>query len=139
MYVGILTAPLRKKPLSQVIPWAASQGIRGLELDVSSGGHFDAGTVTDANIEELQQLLKKHNIRISSLACYVMVTGTAEQTSQARPALEKAIRLAKRIGVSIICTSAGFPVGNKSRNQTIAEDLPGAFRPILDLAGQNCV
>ena len=35
MHVGILTAPLRKQPLAELIPWAAAQGIRALEIDVA--------------------------------------------------------------------------------------------------------
>jgi sugar phosphate isomerase/epimerase len=140
MYVGILTAPLRKRPLSEVIPWAAAQGIRGLEIDVTPGGHLDAGAVGDAQLEQLQGLLATHEVRISSLACYGLLTGVgAERAAQARQNLERAIDLAVRLGVDTVCTLAGFPVEGKNRARTIAEDLPAAFRPLLDLAGQRGV
>ncbi len=41
MHVGILTAPLRTRPLAELIPWAAQQGIRALEIDVRPGTHLD--------------------------------------------------------------------------------------------------
>jgi len=140
MHVGILTAPLRTQPLAKLIPWAAQQGIRALEIEVRSGSHLDALTVDDAALEQLQGLLSTHKLQISSLACYALLTGvTAEQAAQNRKQLEAAIRLAARLGVGTVCTLAGFPTLGKSKIKTIAEDLPAAMRPLLDLAGQNGV
>jgi sugar phosphate isomerase/epimerase len=140
MYVGLLTAPLRKRSLSEVIPWAAAQGLHGLEIDVTPGAHLDASTVGDAELERIQELLATHEIHISSLACYVLLTGAgAERGAAARQTLEHAIHLAARLGVDTVCTLAGFPAEGKDRACTIAEDLPAAFRPLLDLAGQQGV
>src|SRR5262245_15836051 len=140
MFVGILTAPLRKRPLSELIPWAAAQGIRGLEIDVTPGSHLDAGAIADAELEQIKGLLATHKIHISSLASYVLLTGAgAERAAQARATLERAIDLAARLGVDTVCTLAGFPAEGKDRARTIAEDLPAAFRPLLDLAGQRGV
>jgi sugar phosphate isomerase/epimerase len=140
MHVGILTAPLRQKPLEEVIPWAAANGIRALEIDVRPGSHLDAATAGDAEIERLSGLLTEHQMQISSLACYVKLLGVAEEeATQARRALEQTIELAARMKVATVCTLAGFPSPGKSRAQTIAEQLPEAFRPILDLAGQRGV
>lgn len=140
MHVGILTAPLRKKPLAELIPWAAGQGIAALEVDVRPGSHLDAGAADDSTIEQVQRLLAQHRLRISSLACYVILTGIPdEQVRQDRRALEHAIRLAARLGVDTVCTLAGFPAPGKNRARTIAEDLPAALRPLLDLAGQHGV
>jgi sugar phosphate isomerase/epimerase len=140
MHVGILTAPLRKQPLVELIPWAAGHGIAALEVDVRPGSHLDAGTADDSTIEQLQGLLDQHRMRISSLACYgIIIGGSDEQARQDRRALEQAIRLAPRLGVDTVCTLAGFPVPGKNRARTIAEDLPAALRPLLDLAGQQGV
>ena len=140
MHVGILTAPLRTQPLAQVIPWAARQGIRALEIDVRAGSHLDAQIVDDAALEQLRELLTQHKINISSLACYVNITGvTDEQARAGRQAIAAAILLAERLGVDTVCTLAGFPAGGKNRAQTIASDMPAAFRPLLDLAGQHGV
>lgn len=140
MHVGILTAPLRKQPLAEVIPWAAAQGIRALEIDVTAGSHLDAATASDASLEQVQGLLAQHGLRISSLACYVKLAGVPEeQAAQGRRTLEQAIGLAGRLGVGTVCTLAGFPAPGKSRAQTISQDLPAVFRPLLDQAGQQGV
>jgi sugar phosphate isomerase/epimerase len=140
LHVGILTAPLRTQSLAELIPWAAQQGIRALEIDVRSGAQLEALTVEDAALEQLQGLLGTHKIQISSLACYTMLTGvSAEQVTQNRKELEAAIKLAARLGVGTVCTLAGFPTPGKNKAKTIAEDLPGAMRPVLDLAGKNGV
>jgi len=140
MYVGILTAPLRTRPLNELIPWAAQQGISALEIDVRAGSYLDARTADDAAIERLRGLLSAHRMHISSLACYVNLTGvTDEQARQNQQSLEAAIRLAARLGVETVCTLAGFPAAGKNKAKTIAEDLSPAFRPALDLAGQQGV
>jgi sugar phosphate isomerase/epimerase len=140
MYVGILTAPLRAKPLAEIIPWAAAQGIRGLEIEVRPGSHQNIAGAGDAELEQLQGLLAQHQVQISSLACYVSLAGVpAAQAEQGRRDLEQAIELAARLGVDTVCTLAGFSAEGKDRARTIAEDLPAAFRPVLDLAGQRGV
>jgi sugar phosphate isomerase/epimerase len=140
MHVGILTAPLRNRPLSEIIPWAAQQNIRALEIDVRPGSHLDATTVDDRQLEQLRELLTTNDFQISSLACYSLITGVPEeQAAQSRRSIEAAIRLAARIGVDTVCTLAGFPAAGKNRAKTIAEELPAAFRPLLDLAGQHGV
>ena len=140
MHVGILTAPLRTLPLEKLIPWAASQNIMALEIDVRPGSHLDASSVSDAEVENLKRLLDQHSIRISSLASYGRLTGASEEVvKQDRRALEDAIKLAARLGVKVVCTLGGMPVLGKSREKTILEDVPGAFRPVLDLAAEHGV
>lgn len=140
MHVGILTAPVRKRPLAELIPWAASIGAKALEVDVGPGAALDAATAGDAEVAQVQALLAQHGVRISSLACYMMTTGfPAERTDAAKAQIAAAIRLASRLGVDTVCTVAGFPEPGKSKAQTIKEDLPGAMRPLLDLAGQHGV
>jgi len=140
VYVGILTTPLRTRPLDDLIPWAARHGISALEIDVRAGSHLNAHTVDDAAIERLHGLISGQRMQISSLSCYVNLTGVDEgQRRENRQALEAAIRLAARLGVDTVCTLAGFPAAGKNKATTIAEDLPAAFRPLLDLAGQQGV
>jgi sugar phosphate isomerase/epimerase len=140
MHVGILTAPIRRKPLAEIVPWAASIGAQALELDVTPGAAFDAMTVGDAEVEQALALLAEHGVRISSLAAYGLLTGVPEErAAQARATLEAAIPLARRMGVGVVCTLAGFPTPGKSKGQTIAQDLAAAMRPALDLAGQHGV
>jgi sugar phosphate isomerase/epimerase len=138
MHVGILTAPLRTRPLTELIPWAAAQGVRALEIDVQPGSHLDPAGVDERALEQLHHLLTAHGMRISSLACYVHLTGVPDaQARQAQQTLDAAIRLAARLGVDTVCALAGFPAAGKNRAKTIAEDLPAVFRPLLDLAGQQ--
>jgi sugar phosphate isomerase/epimerase len=140
MHVGILTAPLRQKPLAEIIPWAAGLGIGGLEIEARPGSHQNLVGAGDAQLEQIGGLLAQHQVAISSLACYVPLVGVpAAQAEQARRDLEQAIELAARLGVATVCTLAGFPAAGKDRARTIAEDLPAAFRPLLDLAGQRGV
>lgn len=138
MHVGILTAPVRTRPLAELIPWAASIGAAALEVDVGPGAALDA--TKDHDLPQIQELLAQHKLRISSLACYMMTTGfPRERTDQAKAQITAAIRLANKLGVDTVCTVAGFPEPGKSKAQTIREDLPGAMRPLLDLAGQHGV
>src|SRR5262245_44654855 len=128
MHVGILTAPLRTRPLAELIPWAAAQGVRALEIDTRAGTHLDPTTADASVLERVLGLLAANGVQISSLACYVQLTGvTEEQAAQNRRALEAAIKLAARLGVGTVCTLAGFPATGKNKARTIAEDLPGAM------------
>jgi sugar phosphate isomerase/epimerase len=140
MHVGILTAPLRNKPLSAVIPWAAEHGITALEIETRPGSHLDPANVDDNQIEQIHQLLSAHGVSISCLACYMNMTGVSdEQAAQNRRAVEDAIRLAARMGVDTVGTLAGFPAPGKNRMKTINDDLSAIFRPLLDLAAENNV
>jgi len=137
MHAGILTAPIKRRPLTQIIPWAASIGARALEVDVAGDSAFPV-TADAATVEAVRQSLDAHGVRISSLACYVrLLGGTAEQDAHARSQVLQAIDLAAQLGVGVVCTIGGFPVAGKSKLQTIAEDAPAAFRPILDRAGER--
>jgi sugar phosphate isomerase/epimerase len=140
MHVGILTAPVRKQPLAELIPWAASIGAKALEVDVSPGSALDALTASDADVEAVRKLLDQHSIQISSLACYQMTVGfPKDRTDAAKASIASAIKLAYKLGVDTVCTVAGFPEPGKSKARTIQEDLPGAMRPLLDLAGEHGV
>lgn len=140
MHSGILTAPIKSKPLSDIIPWAASIGAKALEVDVTPGSAFDATTVTDAQATTIRALLEQHGMRISSLAAYGLMTGVPEDRArQAKTTLEAAIRLAPKLGVDVVCTIAGFPNPGKNKFQTIADDLPGVMRPMLELAATTGV
>ena len=95
MHVGILTAPLRTKPLAELIPWAAQQGVRALEIDVRSGSQLPALTADDAALEQLQGLLSAHKLQISSLACYTMLTGVSAELAEIPADLREPPKLAE--------------------------------------------
>jgi sugar phosphate isomerase/epimerase len=140
MHVGILTAPVRKQPLTELIPWAASIGAKALEVDVSPGSALDAATTSAETIAVVKDLLAQHDMSISSLACYVQVVGfPKDRTDAAKASIANAIGLAHKLGVDTVCTIAGFPEPGKSKTQTIREDLPAAMRPLIELAGEHGV
>ncbi len=138
MHVGILTAPLRSQPLEVLIPWAAAQHLKALEIDVRPGSHLDASNVSETQIAQLQRLLEQHDMRISSLASYGKLTGASDEVMKRdHKALEDAIKLAARLGIKVVCTLGGMPELGKSREHTIFEAVPTAFRPLLDLAAEH--
>ncbi|MBC8161503.1 MAG: sugar phosphate isomerase/epimerase [Roseiflexaceae bacterium] len=136
----MLTDPLSAKPIEEVIAWAAANGVAALEINVNRGAHGGLLHADDARIERVQALVSQHGLHISSLACYTIIAGTtpgdAERSSRD---LLDTVRLAGRMRVDTVCTLAGFAVQGKSKARTIAEDLPAAFRPVLDLAGEQGV
>jgi len=140
MHVGILTVPLSAKPIEEIIPWAATLGVSTLEVNVNGGAHSNLLQADDARIEQVQGLLNQHGLRISSLACYTSIVGTsAEDAARSTAALLDTVKLAGRMGVDTVCTLAGFAAPGKNKARTIAEDMPAAFQPILELAGQTGV
>lgn len=140
MFTGILTAPVRTRPIDAIIALAASVGAKAIELDVTPGASFDALRADDAAIDQARAALERHGVRISSLAAYGLLTGVSEErAAQARDALLAAVRLAPRLGTDVVCTLAGFPAPGKSKHQTIAQDLPAALAPALELAAQHGV
>ena len=138
MHIGILTVPLSNKPIEEVIPWAAANGITALEINVNGGAHGDLLHADDARLERVRGLLTQHGLHVSSLVCYANIVGVAKEEADrnARNLLDT-VRLAARMGVGTVCTLAGFPAQGKSKARTIAEDMPAAFRPVLDLAGEH--
>lgn len=139
MDVGFLTTPLRTRPLSELVPWAASIGAGALEIDVRPGSHLGP-EASDEILEGVRDLLAAHGLRVSSLACYVLLTGVPEEAAERnRKSLAGAIELAARLGVNTVGTLAGFPAAGKGRARTITEDLPGALRPVLDSAAERGV
>lgn len=140
MFTGILTAPLRSRPLAETIVFAASIGARALEVDVSAGADFDATVVSAQRAAETRELLAQHGVHLSSFASYGLLTGVPEDRARrAGEALDAAIRLAPQLGVTTVCTLAGFPAAGKSKAQTIEQDLPAVFAPHLALAAEHGV
>lgn len=138
MHIGILTVPLSKKPIEEIIPWAAKNRIAALEINVNGGAHGDLLHADDARIERVRDLLTEHTLQVSSIACYTPLLGVgSDDAKRNQQYVREAVQLAARMGVDTVCTLAGFPTQGKNKAHTIAEDLPAAFRPVLDLAGEH--
>ena len=139
MKIGLLTARFDAKdwPLDRIIPWAAENGFDCLE--VAAGRHLDPEAVLAGGADELKAKLAAAGVTISSLAAYSPAIndpdpGARKQQAQA---LLKTIDAADALGVDVVCALAGRPLPGKTKMQTIREDLPGVFAPILEAAARR--
>ncbi|MHC4715580.1 MAG: sugar phosphate isomerase/epimerase family protein [Planctomycetota bacterium] len=140
MQVGILTARFDAKewPLDRIITWAGENGIDCLEVAV--GRHLDARELLDSGGQAaLNARLKEAGVTISSLACYstkINDPDPAVRDEQVKTLLAT-IDAAESLGVDVVCALAGMPLPGKSKMETIREDLPGVFAPVLEAAGER--
>lgn len=133
MQIGILTSPLRDKPLDYVIEFAGKNGIDALEVASGPGSpHMDVSALTQADADRIKGLLAKNNVRISSLAWYTNTTATDRDATTAN--FKKLIDCAVMLDVDVVCTLAGMPVEGKTKLKTIEEDCSQVFPPILQYA-----
>ena len=142
MQIGILTARFKADdwPLDRIIEWAGQNDIDCLEIVVPRD--FDPSKFHDEKARAaLTARLEAAGVRISSLACYLSDITTADAaTRKKHVALTLAtIEAAEKLGVETVCALAGMPAAGKSKMQTIREDLPGIFAPILEQAARRGV
>ena len=135
MFVGLLTSPLRKWNLQRLVDWAADNGFRGLEVAVSpSLKQLDVDRILSGGASAVRRLMKGKDLEITSLAFYSLtILGKAEDQAF----LEKAIEACSALDVRVLCTSAGGPVAGKNKRQTLKEDFPRVFNPIVDKAKEH--
>jgi sugar phosphate isomerase/epimerase len=142
MQIGILTARFNADewPLDRIITWAGQNGIDCLEVAVP--GHLDpAELLAEKGQPALNKKLKSAGVRISSLARYATQINDpdpAVRDEQAK-ALVATIQAAESLGVDTVCVLAGLPAPGKTKMQTIREDLPAVFAPILAEAAKRGV
>jgi len=141
MYVGILTAPFGKETLEQVAAFAGEYGFGGLEIAAGPGSkHIDLTNFTQADADRVQDLMERRALAISSLAAYVNNTDPDPAKRKANNEIvQKAVDAAALLGVEVVCTLAGHPVPGKSKMQTIEEECPQVFPPLLEYAAQKGV
>ncbi|MDO8682659.1 MAG: sugar phosphate isomerase/epimerase family protein [Armatimonadota bacterium] len=141
MEIGILTSPFNGETLETVIAFAAKEGFDALEVDAGPGKtHLDPDKLTDQRAAEIKSLLKKNNIRISSLAQYTNMTDAdPAKREQTCNNLIAAIDAAAKLDVPIVCAMAGMPVPGKTKMQTIEEDVAQVYPPILEHAAAKGV
>lgn len=136
MKIGALTARFGKeKTLPQIIDWAGKNNIDCLEIIVP--GHLNQDDMLKKGPrEELQHALRAANVTISSLAFYSMAITApeADKRKEQVDGLKRTIDAAEALGVNVVCTLAGAPLPNKSKMDTIKEDLPKIFGPVLEHA-----
>lgn len=137
MFVGFLTSPVREWPLSRVVDWASTNGFKGLEISVSPTlKQLDINRVLNGGAGEVKRVFAGKNLEITSLAFYsIKILENVEE----QRFLEKVIEAASVLDVKVVCTLAGGPVAGKDKKQTLKEDFPKVFNPLVDKAKKNGV
>jgi sugar phosphate isomerase/epimerase len=140
MDIGLLTAPFRGKSLEWVAGFAGENGFQALEVTAGPGAHLDPAELSSARVREITRLLSDRGLRLSSLACYNnLLEPDKARRAQLGKELRSAIKAAADLGVDVVCILAGFPMPGKDRMQTIEQDLPRVFTPLLEFAAKHQV
>ena len=133
MKLGLLTARFdADRTLESIIDFAAKAGFDCLEIAV--GRHLSPGEIlTGAGAADLKAKLDAAGLTISSLAAYSPSINSPDPDVRAAQAeaMTKALDAAEALGVDVVCVLAGMPLPGKTKMETIEEDLPGVFAPIL--------
>jgi len=135
MFVGLLTAPLGSWSFEKLVSWASTNGFKGLEVSVSPGSkQIDVDRVLSGGAGEIKRLAAKNDVKITSLAFYSIkiLENPVEQQF-----LEKVIDACAALDVRVACTLAGGPVKGKNKKQTLKEDFPKVFNPLVDRAKEQ--
>jgi len=137
MFVGFLTAPMRDWSLEKIVEWASTNGFMGLEVLVSPNlKQIDIDRVLSGGAGKVRRLFSERGLKISGLAFYSIriLEDKGEQSF-----LIKVIEAASALDVNVVCTLAGSPVKGKDKIQTLKEDFPKVFNPIIDTAKEHNV
>ncbi|HIE51223.1 MAG TPA: sugar phosphate isomerase/epimerase [Armatimonadetes bacterium] len=139
MYIGLLTAPFHDRSLEEVIRWAGENGFAALEVASGPGSpHLDPTNFTPERAKEIRNLCEQQEIRLSSLACYAnLLDPDRRQRERLTAALRELINAAGQLGVEVVCTGAGMPLPGKTKMQTIEEEVPGVYGPLVKYAASR--
>jgi len=139
MKIGLLTAPFGGEPLDRVVEFAKEAGIQALEVASGPGSkHFDPFALSKEEMREIRRMCDDAGVEISSLAFYG-VRLDPDKREDSKRILMALIDAASEMGVEVVCTNAGFPVGEKSKMQTIEEDCSPFFREVVSHARKRGV
>ena len=137
MFVGLLTAPLGSWSFEKLVSWASTNGFKGLEVSVSPGSkQIDVDRVLSGGATEIKRLAAKNDVKITSLAFYSL--GILENPVE-QQFLEKVIDACATLDIKVACTLAGGPIKGKNKKQTLKEDFPKVFNPLVDRAKEQGV
>ena len=146
MRLGFLTAAFRDLSLEQIANWAQENGFEALEIACwpSRAGkarryagvsHID---VEDFDPKQVRDLMRRHNLEISSLAYYPNnLDPNAETRAAANDHLRKVVEAAERLDVEVVGTFVG-------RNQQRSvddnfEEYEKVWPPLVHFAAQHHV
>lgn len=139
MKIGFLTAPFRGEPLEKVVEFAKRAGLKAIEISSGPGSkHFDPFALSKEEMQGIRRMCDHAGVEISSLAFYA-VRLEPDKREESKRVLTALIDAASEMGVEIVCTGAGFPVGGKSKLQTIEEDCAPFFREVVSYAQRKGV
>jgi len=135
MFIGLLTSPLRDWSLEKLVDWASKNGFKGLEVSVSPGlKQLDVDRVLGGGAGEVRRMLAGRDIQITSLAYYSL---RILENPEDQKFLEKVIEAASALDVKVVCALAGGPLAGKDKRQTLMEDFPKVFNPLVDKARKS--
>ncbi len=139
MLVGFLTAPFGKEDLDKVMKFTREAGFDALEVVSSPDSkHIDPAKVDAKSAADILGKFKKAGATISSLANYCNpVDPDPKERKAISEHFKKTIDAAVLLKTEVVCTLAGYPVGDKSKDQTIEEDVAEVFTPIVEYAGKK--
>jgi sugar phosphate isomerase/epimerase len=141
MKIGVLTVPFGGQwSLDRIITWASANAIDCLEVSVPQ--HLDPAALVDGSATvELKEELALAGVSISALAFYSPNINCPDADARAKEiaTLTATVRAAEALGVDTVCTLAGMPLPNRTKTQTIREDLPGVFGPVAEEAASRGV
>ena len=140
MQIGILTAAFRDDEwtLEKIISWAGDNGIDSLEIAVPR--HLDVRALLEAQGQaDLKAQLDAAGVSISSLAFYSGQITDPQAGPEQVELLKATVAAAESLGVDTVCTMAGFETPGKTKMETIRQDLPGIFEPVLADGAQRGV
>jgi len=132
MFIGFLTAPVQKWSFEKLVDWASKNGFKGLEVLVSpTSKQIDVQKILNGGAGEVRKALQGKDVTITSLAfySYKILESTEDQQF-----LGKTLEAAAAMDVEIVCTLSGGPVKGKDKRQTLREDFPKVFQPLVDKA-----
>ncbi|MCM8821574.1 MAG: sugar phosphate isomerase/epimerase [Candidatus Omnitrophica bacterium] len=141
MEIGFLTAPFLKESLEYVLQFASENGFTKVEIfSVPGAGHIVPEEVLADGCKKLNDLFNLYGVRPSSYACYANILDPdTKRRQQIIKHLENLVLVAEMTGVDIICTNAGMPLPEKTKMQTIEQDVAPYFKQICSFAAKHMV
>jgi sugar phosphate isomerase/epimerase len=137
VFVGLLTAPLGNWSFEKLVGWASANGFKGLEVSVSPGSkQVDVDRILSGGAGKIKNLLSSKNLEITSLAFYSI---RILENPDEQQFLKKVIDACAALDVKVACTLAGGPAAGKDKIQTLKEDFPKVFNPLVDRAKEQGV
>lgn len=154
MKLGLFTACMPQRSLSEVAEWAAAEGFEALEVAMWPRGyagpftasHIDAATLDGPAADAIRTQMQELGLHISSLGYYVNLLGPDEQArAAAHEYLWSCIDAAARLSVPTVGTFIGRHPG-----RTVRENIADAERLLprfvdhaaecgVKLVVENCV